>query len=496
MPMDNYSPAFIDTPHQQYYGVQLGASMDGCANDAIAWGSTSTPKGLPTGHCGREEDKHKEIRIIQYGEEEPSHQPEKRSIEILNSNVRTEASRSPESCTANHVLSQPPHKIKKYNADGQIQGVEMTMGVSDRKPRRSMDAASRESAARSRKVGACNSCRQGKKRVQATKAPFTLNARHTPSKPLMHQAEWKVYICVKYLRRSLLYMSLDEHGEEHVLEMPPYCLANTEQVRFNLQGYVERMRDKYFHTVQNVSDITCLAVKTALEYANSHPNSMTNMALNMLAYCRVIEKQWMICGDNKLGVTEPTDPKSPWFGFIPVTPAMDVQLDQIMIKHMLDPLRTSLLERLNLTIQSHKPETWFDCFLTIYLLLNHLEEASAHGNRFAKSYGLNRRYSDMKLAQAWFHAAKILLSRFHFISNGSAPFRLDWGDAKKVGFAKLDGREISFIQKTREMMISKDSQFADLKAKNRYERDLYWTHQLFSSKWDAGLPHIEDEVPD
>lgn len=61
----------------------------------------------------------------------------------------------------------------------------------------------------------------------------------------------------------------------------------------------------------------------------------------------------------------------------------------------------------------------------------------------------------MKLAEAWFHAAKILLSRFHFISNGSAPFRLNWGDAKKIEFAKLDGPEISFIQKTQEMMAAK-----------------------------------------
>lgn len=118
---------------------------------------------------------------------------------------------------------------------------------------------------------------------------------------------------------------------------------------------------------------------------------MTSMALDMWAYCRVIDVQWKIGGENKLGIAAPTHPKSPWAGFVPVTPLMDVQLDQIVIQDELNPLRARLLARLDAAIRAQKPEDWMDCCLTIYLLLNHIEKAAAHGNRFSKQHGLNVR---------------------------------------------------------------------------------------------------------
>jgi hypothetical protein len=51
---------------------------------------------------------------------------------------------------------------------------------------------------------------------------------------------------------------------------------------------------------------------------------MTNITLDMWAYCRVIERQWCICGEDTLGLTKTSDPKSPFHGFIPVTPMMNV----------------------------------------------------------------------------------------------------------------------------------------------------------------------------
>jgi hypothetical protein len=43
--------------------------------------------------------------------------------------------------------------------------------------------------------------------------------------------------------------------------------------------------------------------------------------------------------------------------------------------------------------------------------------------------------------------------------------------------------------------MTTDEHFRELKAKHRYEQDLYWTHQLFTPKWSSGLSQIEDEIP-
>jgi hypothetical protein len=65
----------------------------------------------------------------------------------------------------------------------------------------------------------------------------------------------------------------------------------------------------------------------------------------------------------------------------------------------------------------------------------------------------------MKLAESWFHTCKVLLSRFHFISNGSAPFRLDWSNAKNAKFAKLDKLQVKFMLQMQALVTAR-GQFA------------------------------------
>ncbi|KAI4859047.1 hypothetical protein F4820DRAFT_467432 [Hypoxylon rubiginosum] len=287
----------------------------------------------------------------------------------------------------------------------------------------------------------------------------------------------------------------NEDGDEYVLEMPHYCLTDLEKIQHNLKTYISNERGRYLDLLKEEGGITALTADTAIEYASKHPNSLTSMALDMWAYCRVIENPWSICGDDTLGLRTSPDPKSRWHRFIPITPMMDVQLDQIIIRNVLEPLRNKLLDLIDSTIQSLNPEKWFDCFISIYLLLNHIEWAVKHGNRFSKKYGLARRFSDMKLTESWFHTCKILLSRFHFINNGSAPFRLDWTKSSNVKFARLDELQVKFMQNIQHSINSSEPYFDTLRTRHQYEKDLYWTHQLFVNQWTPGLPHIVDELP-
>lgn len=69
------------------------------------------------------------------------------------------------------------------------------------------------------------------------------------------------------------------------------------------------------------------------------------------------------------------DRNNPWNGIIPVTPIMDQQLDQIIIREILIPWRDSLLRELDRKIYDHKKakENWFEVYLTIFILLNSTE---------------------------------------------------------------------------------------------------------------------------
>jgi hypothetical protein len=61
----------------------------------------------------------------------------------------------------------------------------------------------------------------------------------------------------------------------------------------------------------------------------------------------------------------------------------------------------------------------------------------------------------MALADNWFFTSKILLSRFHFWSNGSDPFSTDWTKAKNVKFAKLTRDQVEFMQSLQRLVKQK-----------------------------------------
>ena len=207
---------------------------------------------------------------------------------------------------------------------------------------------------------------------------------------------------------------------------------------------------------------------------------MVQRTLELWATCRVIERSWVMCGEDTLGVERIEDPTSPWRGTIPITPTMDTQLDQIVIQSILVPLQQRILRELQAKIQVHKPEAWFEIYLTIFTLLSSIEVGSAHSNRFAKRYGCpvciskrlsffqlirmpparrvyllmltsysQNRFSDMKLVEGWFHTSNVLLSRFHFVCNGSTPLHIDWGIPGTARFAKLESEQVKFMEDTK-----------------------------------------------
>jgi hypothetical protein len=109
----------------------------------------------------------------------------------------------------------------------------------------------------------------------------------------------------------------------------------------------------------------------------------------MWAACRVIEDSWQLDVMNPLGIEIVNDERSPWNRMIPITPVMDTQLDQIVIQRILNPLRNQIVERLEDLIHQHKPETWFETYLTTFILLSSIERCFAHSQRFAQRYGLS-----------------------------------------------------------------------------------------------------------
>lgn len=82
------------------------------------------------------------------------------------------------------------------------------------------------------------------------------------------------------------------------------------------------------------------------------------------------------------------DPDSPYYFKIPVTPVMDTQIDQIVIKAILVPLRHSIQRRLRKLVEENDPINWFTIYLCTFIVLNNYELATVHDREFALRYSL------------------------------------------------------------------------------------------------------------
>lgn len=70
---------------------------------------------------------------------------------------------------------------------------------------------------------------------------------------------------------------------------------------------------------------------------------------------------------------QPTDELGhPYDGFIPVTPIMDTQLDDLVIRDLLVPLTNQFLKRLKAKIDERKPEDWLEIHLAMFVMMSNI----------------------------------------------------------------------------------------------------------------------------
>ena len=205
---------------------------------------------------------------------------------------------------------------------------------------------------------------------------------------------------------KLSYTWTDADGE-HTMPMPHFCLTDIEAVGWNLLRYIREARSDLFDVARGGNELAWTTLCAALEFSktrvvrslatwlghHSHAiqGSLVDLALDLWASARVIEIAWEFSGKDTLGTERVIDPANPWFGKLRLPPMMDTQLDQIVIKTILGPLKQRILKLLQKQIEDQKPEKWYETYLTIFILLHHTSMCCKHGRRFTKTYGLKVR---------------------------------------------------------------------------------------------------------
>jgi hypothetical protein len=170
----------------------------------------------------------------------------------------------------------------------------------------------------------------------------------------------------------------------------------------HLRQYIESAKWSYLESLRSENELAWMTVSMAIKYAKGRPvsvktvcflllysplqNSLVADALNLWAISRIIEIPWEMCGTDTLGVSLINDANSPHHGKIPIPPIMDTQLDQIVIQHILNPLRERVVQKFEQLITPAKPEVWFEVYLSAFILLNHIERLAKHSASHAKRH--------------------------------------------------------------------------------------------------------------
>jgi hypothetical protein len=202
----------------------------------------------------------------------------------------------------------------------------------------------------------------------------------------------------------------------------------------------------------------------------------------------MIEYDWHISGEERLGIHPSYDRDCPLFNKVPITPMMDVQLDQIIIQDFLTPLRNRVMSELQAKFDAIK-DNLFEVFLTTFILATNTQLLLQHSRRNAICYRAKNRYNSLQLAEEYVHGHNILLAHFHYLVHGSPLFR----DEKKPKSKKnnaISEEEVGYVQIVRRAIDG------EMTRKNRlskeYETEMYWSHQLFLDNWIPESKHIAE----
>lgn len=74
-----------------------------------------------------------------------------------------------------------------------------------------------------------------------------------------------------------------------------------------------------------------------------------------------------------LGLEPSYEPGNPWNGIVPVTPIMDTQIDDLIIRAELIPLSYRFLKSLEAKIKEGKKEDWLEMYLSMFVMMSNVE---------------------------------------------------------------------------------------------------------------------------
>ncbi|KAK8008034.1 hypothetical protein PG991_010585 [Apiospora marii] len=275
------------------------------------------------------------------------------------------------------------------------------------------------------------------------------------------------------------------------LDCAPYAISNVEHASRELQRHISESVSEHLENCnRSKSQVVSETLAAIGRYMQGKGDNqgLVRDCVHLWVGSRLIEKPWEVGGDETLehNILDHAfcDPDSPYYCTIPVTPVMDTQIDQIVIKTILVPLRQSIQRRLRKLVEENDPKNWFTIYLCTFIILNNYELATVHDREFAQRYSLPDPFSNYPLLRSLHAGAKTLLAHFHYCCKGEVPFRLDWSKELSIKSACLDPEQASYMERIVTAVQAEGPKWKGLKESREYASDAYLISQMFESEWE------------
>ena len=169
-------------------------------------------------------------------------------------------------------------------------------------------------------------------------------------------------------------------GKKKSVTPPPFACPVIQQMCGPFGEYVTTHTPEYVQALTISSPPMVRRVFLhSLDVRDKYP--LVDEALQLWVGSRIIERGWHIVGDESMGVKTMDDPSCPYYGTKPITMALDYQIDYTFMQD-LRRRRDAVLRNLKARIMKRKREDWLEVFLTVFLILNSIEQFTQHDQRY------------------------------------------------------------------------------------------------------------------
>ncbi|KAK6505823.1 hypothetical protein TWF481_007714 [Arthrobotrys musiformis] len=160
------------------------------------------------------------------------------------------------------------------------------------------------------------------------------------------------------------------------IEVQPYIAYSSEEMYKTLLTRMTCYRNAFMIDMmsQGTSPVTISIMKLADHLSKLRPNGIVHCALDIWVGAHLNASERSLCGEQLLGMPPNIidDETSFLFGYVPIPPQLDNQLDNLIIKGMVSSA-AHLLKTIWTKFKAKKRTDWLELWVTVYIILNTVE---------------------------------------------------------------------------------------------------------------------------